>query len=75
MNRVTVYNFDVLLSQFECMYMESRIMVMVNLFSGQQWRSRHREQTYGHMGREEGEGKIMERVTWKLTIRFVKYFL
>ena len=26
---------------------------------------RHREQAYGHGG-EEGEGEMMERVTWKL---------
>ena len=25
-------------------------MVMMNLFAGQQWRCRHREQTYGHGG-------------------------
>ena len=45
-------------------------MGLVNLFSGQQWRNRHREQTYGHgvgVG-EEGEGESMKRVTWKLTI-------
>ena len=35
--------------------METRKMVLMNLFTGQQWRSRHREQTYGHGGRE-GEG-------------------
>ena len=36
--------------------MESRKMVWENLFSGQQWRNRHREQTYGHeMRGEEGE--------------------
>ena len=29
-------------------YMESRKMVLMNLFAGQQWRRRHREQTYGH---------------------------
>ena len=28
--------------------MESRNMVPINLFAGQQWRNRHREQTYGH---------------------------
>ena len=28
-------------------------MVLMNLFAGQQWRHRHREQTYGH--RERGE--------------------
>ena len=26
--------------------MEARKMVLMNLFSGQQWRHRHREQTY-----------------------------
>ena len=30
------------------MYMESRKMVLNNLFTGQQWRNRHREQSYGH---------------------------
>ena len=29
-------------------YMEFRKMVLMNLFAGQQWRCRHREQTYGH---------------------------
>ena len=33
--------------------MESREMVLMNFFAGQQWRNRHREQTYGH----EGEGR------------------
>ena len=28
--------------------MESRKMVLMNLFAGQQWQHRHREQTYGH---------------------------
>ena len=32
-------------------------MVLRNLFSGQQWRNRHREQTYGHGGRG-GEGEM-----------------
>ena len=31
-------------------------MVLKNLFTGQQWRNRHREQTYGHGDRgREGE--------------------
>ena len=31
-------------------------MALKNLFTGQQWRNRHREQTYGHRERgEEGE--------------------
>ena len=29
-------------------YMKSRKTVLMNLFAGQQWRPRHREQTYGH---------------------------
>ena len=46
-------------------------MVLNNLCTGQQWRNRHREQTYGH-GEKEGEGGCMERVTWKLTLPYVK---
>ena len=30
-------------------------MVLKNLFTGQQWRNRHREQTYGERG---GEGEV-----------------
>ena len=37
--------------------MESRKMVLKNLFTGQQWRNRHREQTYGH-GEKGGEGEM-----------------
>ena len=37
--------------------MESRKMELMNLFAGQQWRNRHREQTYGH-GERVGEGEI-----------------
>ena len=43
--------------------MESKKMALINLFSGQQWRNRHRKQTSGHGGGEEGEGEIIERVT------------
>ena len=32
-------------------------MVLKNLFIGQQWRNRHRQQTYGH-GERGGEGKM-----------------
>ena len=32
-------------------------MLLKNLFTGQQWRSRHREQTYGH-GERGGEGEM-----------------
>ena len=38
-------------------YMESRKMVLKNLFAGQQWRNRHRVQTYGH-GERGGEGEM-----------------
>ena len=38
--------------------MESRKMVQMNLFAGQQGRNRHREQTYGHKGLERGEGEM-----------------
>ena len=37
--------------------MESREMVLNNLFTGQQWRNRHREQTYGH-GDRRRKGEI-----------------
>ena len=32
-------------------------MVLKNLFTGQQWRNRHGEQTYGH-GERGGEGEM-----------------
>ena len=32
-------------------------MVLKNLFTGQQWRNRHREYTYGH-GEREGGGEM-----------------
>ena len=32
-------------------------MVLKNLFTGQQWRNRHREKTYGH-GERGGEGEM-----------------
>ena len=34
--------------------MESRKMVLMNLFTGQQWRRRHREQVFIDMGNREG---------------------
>ena len=37
--------------------MESRKMVLMNLFARQQWINRHREQTYGH-GERGGEGEM-----------------
>ena len=38
--------------------MESRKIVLMNLLSGEQWRNRHRQQTYGHSVGEEGEGEM-----------------
>ena len=45
----------------------------MNSFARQQWRNRHREQTYGH-GRQRREERMrcMERVTWKLILPYVK---
>ena len=37
--------------------MESSKMVLKNLFTGQQWRNRHAEQTDGH-GERGGEGEM-----------------
>ena len=37
--------------------MESRKMAPKNIFAQQQWRKRHREQTYGH-GERGGEGEM-----------------
>ena len=37
--------------------MKSRKMVLKSLFTGQQWRNRHREQTYGH-GERGGEDEM-----------------
>jgi len=39
-------------------------MDMMSLFAGQQWKHRHREQTYG-WGRGRKEVGSMERVAWK----------
>ena len=49
--------------------MESRKMVLKNLFTGQQWRNRLRLMD---MGREEEKVRCMERVTWKFTLPYVE---
>ena len=46
-------------------------MVLKNLFTGQQWRNRHRNRLMD-MGRGEERVRYMERVTWKLTLPYVK---
>ena len=38
--------------------MKSRKMVLMNLFAGQQWGRRHREQAYGQDKGGEGEGEM-----------------
>ena len=38
-------------------------MILMNLFSGQQWRNRPREQTHGHGEGRREQGRCMERVT------------
>ena len=51
--------------------MESRKMVQMNLFSGQQWRNRHREQTYGH-GERGGEGELYGKSNMETYITIYK---
>ena len=46
-------------------------MALKHLFTGQQWRNRHREQTYGHGGGDK-RVRCTERTTWKLTLSCVK---
>ena len=43
--------------QQQHIYMESRKMVLKNLFTGQKWRNIHRELTYGH-GDRGGESEM-----------------
>ena len=54
--------------------MESRKMVLMNRFAGQQWRHRPKEQTYGH--RQGGEWKErvgqMESSVEAYTLPYVK---
>ena len=52
-------------------YVESRKMVVMNLFAGQRWRNRHRDRLMDtRRGKERVRG--MERVTWKFTLSYVK---
>ena len=51
--------------------MESRKMVLKNLFTGQQWRNRHREQTYGH-GERGGEGEMYGKSNMEVYITTCK---
>ena len=51
--------------------MKFRKMVLMNLFVGQQWRSRHRKQTYGHGEREE-EGEVYGKSNMGIYITICK---
>ena len=51
--------------------MESRKMVLKNLFIGQQWRNTHREQTYGH-GERGGEGEMYGKSNMETYITICK---
>ena len=46
-------------------------MVLKNLFSGQQWRNRHREQTYGH-GERGGEVEMYGKSNMETYITIYK---
>ena len=46
-------------------------MVLKNLFTGQQWRNRHREQTYGH-GERGGEGEMCGETNMETYITICK---
>ena len=46
-------------------------MVLKNLFSGQQWRNRSREQTYGH-GERGGEGEMYGMSNMEIYITICK---
>ena len=46
-------------------------MVLKNLFTGQQWRNRHREQTYGH-GERGGEGEMQGKSSMETYITVCK---
>ena len=53
------------------MYTESRKMVLKNLLTGQQWRNRHRKQTYGH-GEREGEDDMYGKSNMETYITICK---
>ena len=46
-------------------------MVLKNLFTGQQWRNRHREQTYGHV-ETRGEGEMYGKSNMETYITICK---
>ena len=46
-------------------------MILKNLFIGQKWRNRHREQTYGH-GKRGGEGEMYGKSNMETYITICK---
>ena len=52
-------------------YKKSREMILKNLFIGQQWRNRHRKQTYRH-GQRGGEGEMYGKSNMETYLPFVK---
>ena len=52
--------------RYFCIYVESGKMVLMDLFAGQQWRHRHRQQTMD-IGNRKARVGLMERVAWKHT--------
>ena len=46
-------------------------MVLKNLLTGQQWRNRHREETYGH-GERGGEGEMFRESNMETYITVCK---
>ena len=48
-------------------------MVLKNLFTGQQWRNRHREQTYGY-GERGGEGEMYGKSNMETYITMCKIY-
>ena len=54
-------------------YVDSRKMVLMNLFAGQQWSYRHRKQTCGHSGERRGLGMGQtESSVEACTLQYVK---
>ena len=51
--------------------METRKMILQNLFTGQRLRNRHREQTYGH-GESGGEGEMYGKSNMETYITICK---
>ena len=41
-------------------YMESRKIILMNLFTGKEWRCRHRKQTCGHRVGKRGQNESRE---------------